>query len=106
MSIGIGFSLLVIYGFYIVRMQAMKSQKRKLAFLVEKRTKQITQQKEQMELQKAALEVEKDKADKLLANILPAETAEELKNKGKAQTRYYRMVTVMFTDIQGFYQNC
>ena len=102
MSIGIGFILLVIYGFYIVRMRAMKSQKRKLAFLVEKRTKQITQQKEQMELQKAALEVEKDKSDKLLANILPAETAEELKNKGKAQTRYYRMVTVMFTDIQGF----
>lgn len=102
LTIIIGFVLLVIYVSYIVRMQTMKSQKRKLAFLVEKRTKQITQQKEQMEAQKRALEIEKEKADKLLANILPAETAEELKNKGKAQTRYYRMVTVMFTDIQGF----
>lgn len=80
----------------------MKSQKRKLTFLVEKRTKTVTKQKEQIEKQKQELEIEKNKADELLLNILPAETAEELKNKGKARTRYYRMVTVMFTDIKGF----
>lgn len=87
---------------YVLRVQAIKSQKRKLAFLVEKRTKMVTRQKEQIEKQKKALEVEKEKADKLLSNILPSETAEELKNKGKAKTRKYRMVTVMFSDIVGF----
>lgn len=101
-TIAIGFFALVIYLGYVVRLQRVKSQKRKLSFLVEKRTRTITRQKEQMEAQKKALEIEKDKADRLLANILPAETAEELKNKGKAQTRYYRMVSVMFTDIKGF----
>ncbi len=101
-TICVAFILLVVYVSYIVRIQTMKAQKRKLAYLVERRTKTITKQKEQMEAQKLALEVEKEKADKLLANILPVETAEELKNKGKARTRYYRMVTVMFTDIKGF----
>jgi len=87
---------------YLLRVQAIKAQKRKLAFLVEKRTKMVTRQKEQIEQQKRALEVEKEKADNLLSNILPMETAEELKNKGKAKTRKYRMVTVMFSDIVGF----
>jgi ligand-binding sensor domain-containing protein/class 3 adenylate cyclase/predicted metal-dependent HD superfamily phosphohydrolase len=96
------FTLLVFYISYIIRIRSMKSQKRKLTFLVEKRTKTITKQKEQIEKQKQELEIEKNKADELLLNILPAETAEELKNKGKARTRYYRMVTVMFTDIKGF----
>ena len=93
---------LIIVVSYIIRINSIKAQKRKLAYLVEKRTKTITRQKEQMERQKMAIEIEKEKADRLLANILPAETAEELKNKGKARTRNYRMVTVMFTDIVGF----
>ena len=94
--------LLIFYISYIIRISSMKSQKRKLTFLVEKRTKTITKQKAEIEKQKAELEIEKQKADQLLLNILPAETAEELKNKGKARTRYYRLVTVMFTDIKGF----
>lgn len=94
--------LLIFYISYIIRISSMKSQKRKLTFLVEKRTKTITKQKAEIEKKKAELEIEKQKADELLLNILPAETAEELKNKGKARTRYYRLVTVMFTDIKGF----
>jgi len=49
-----------------------------------------------------ALASEKDRADNLLKNILPADTAEELKQKGKATSRYYENVTVMFTDFIGF----
>jgi serine/threonine protein kinase/class 3 adenylate cyclase len=49
-----------------------------------------------------ALESEKDRADLLLKNILPAETAEELKIKGIATSRYHEQVTVMFTDFIGF----
>jgi class 3 adenylate cyclase len=52
--------------------------------------------------QKELLEVEKEKTEKLLLNILPAETAEELKAKGKATARKYRMTSIMFTDFKSF----
>lgn len=45
---------------------------------------------------------EKDRSDELLLNILPAETAEELKTKGRSEARHYEMATVMFMDIKGF----
>jgi len=48
------------------------------------------------------IQEQKDKADELLLNILPAETAEELKSKGKATPRLYRSVSVLFADIQDF----
>jgi adenylate cyclase len=48
------------------------------------------------------LQNEKEKSEQLLANILPKDTADELKKKGKASTQKYEMVTVLFSDIQGF----
>lgn len=48
------------------------------------------------------MQEEKDKADMLLLNILPEETAEELKTKGKATPRFYRSVSVLFADIMDF----
>ncbi|MBI4929602.1 MAG: tetratricopeptide repeat protein [Bacteroidetes bacterium] len=45
---------------------------------------------------------ERRKSEKLLLNILPAETARELKAKGKASAKHYESVTVMFTDFKGF----
>lgn len=45
---------------------------------------------------------EKDRSDKLLLNILPEETAEELKNKGSATPKHYDKVSVLFTDFKGF----
>ena len=54
------------------------------------------------QLKKLELILLKEKADELLLNILPQETADELKNKGVAKTRQYRKVTVMFTDIKDF----
>jgi adenylate cyclase len=47
---------------------------------------------------------EKKRSDDLLLNILPAETAEELKNTGTSVARQFEMVTVMFTDFKGFTQ--
>ena len=91
------------------RINSIKVQKETLARLVELRTRTVTEQKEKieeqkstLEKQKALVEQEKNKADKLLANILPGETAEELKNKGKARTRNYKRVSVIFTDFVGF----
>ncbi|HEX3007932.1 MAG TPA: adenylate/guanylate cyclase domain-containing protein [Bacteroidales bacterium] len=45
---------------------------------------------------------EKEKTDELLANMLPKDTADELKNTGKASSHKFDMVTVLFSDIQGF----
>ncbi len=41
-------------------------------------------------------------SDTLLHNILPAETAAELKQFGHSDTRRHEMVTVLFCDFQGF----
>jgi class 3 adenylate cyclase len=46
--------------------------------------------------------VEKKKTDELLLNILPAETADELKATGLAKAKYYELVTVLFADFVGF----
>lgn len=45
---------------------------------------------------------EMDKSDNLLANVLPKDTADELKSKGKVSKKKYKMATVLFSDIQGF----
>ena len=38
----------------------------------------------------------------LLLNILPSETAQELKENGKVKAKRFESVTVLFTDFQGF----
>lgn len=51
---------------------------------------------------KAIIEKEKDRSDNLLLNILPAEIAAELKEKGKATARNFDTVSVLFTDFVEF----
>lgn len=46
----------------------------------------------------------RDKSESLLLNILPKEIAEELKNNGTVESKYFENVTVMFTDIKDFTQ--
>ncbi len=48
------------------------------------------------------LEEEKEKSDNLLLNIFPSEIAQELKEKGIIEPREYKLVTLLFTDFQGF----
>jgi adenylate cyclase len=45
---------------------------------------------------------EKARSESLLLNILPYETAEELKKYGKTTARRFESVHVLFTDIKGF----
>jgi class 3 adenylate cyclase len=52
------------------------------------------------------LNEEKNKTDALLLNILPAETAEELKTTGTSKARDFEKVTVLFTDFRNFSQAC
>lgn len=49
-----------------------------------------------------AIELERRRADDLLANILPAATAAELKAHARVKPVRYESVTVMFTDFKGF----
>jgi class 3 adenylate cyclase len=48
------------------------------------------------------LNAEKELTDELLLNILPLKVANELKQKGEASPRHYKMVTVLFTDFKSF----
>lgn len=45
---------------------------------------------------------EKDRSENLLLNILPADIAAELKEKGRTDARDFDMVSILFTDFKGF----
>ena len=50
----------------------------------------------------ADLEKEKELSEKLLRNILPDKIAEELKNEGAVEAKYYKQVSVLFCDFKNF----
>ena len=86
-----------------------RRQQVKLELKIAERTKEIRlktleigHQKEKLEEQKLALEKEKEKSERLLNNLLPKETAFQLKNEGQSAARDFNMVSVMFTDFVGF----
>lgn len=101
---------------YRRRVDVIRRQKVRLEIEVVKRTRQVTEQakkiedqKKKVEIQKAKiehqkelLEKEKEKVEQLLLNILPEGTAEELKKEGRSKARYYKNVSVLFTDFVGF----
>jgi class 3 adenylate cyclase len=55
-----------------------------------------------IEKSRALIEMEKKRSDLLLLNILPEETATELKDRGKVKAKRFESVSVMFTDFKGF----
>ncbi|MBI4645828.1 MAG: hypothetical protein HY738_04295, partial [Bacteroidia bacterium] len=65
-----------------------EKERHKLEKMIIERTDEIVRQKE--------------RAEQLVANILPKETAEELKSAGRSARKKYKMVTVLFSDIHGF----
>jgi len=71
--------LLVLFGYYFAR----------------KTNRKLT-------LQKGQIEDANAKNEELLLNILPEETARELKKNGVAQPRYYENVSVLFADFENF----
>jgi len=95
------FTIWFIYS-YDRRVSRITRQKKILEQLVKERTDKITIQNQEILKQKEEAEKEKQRADTLLLNILPADTIKELKLRGKAQARNYRLASVMFTDFVGF----
>jgi len=98
------------------RIDAARREQIRLEIKVKNRTKEIQQQNQKIAAQKLKIEeernkvlkqqkllqVEKDKTEKLLKNVIPESTAEELKKRGKARARAYKTVSVLFTDFVGF----
>ncbi len=56
----------------------------------------------ELEEQNELIRQERQRSEELLLNILPAPIAAELKETGKATTRYYASTTVLFLDFQNF----
>lgn len=51
------------------------------------------------------IDEERSRSDALLRNILPKETAQELKERGKVQAKRFDSVSVLFADFKGFTQH-
>jgi class 3 adenylate cyclase len=81
-------SLLSLYIFYRLRVRKIERERDILELKVEERTEELKK--------------EKNKSEKLLLNILPRDTVNELKEKGRSEARIYRHTTVLFSDFSGF----
>jgi len=66
--------------------------------------KQRDKLEQQVQVRTQELEKEKERSETLLLNILPEQTAEELKNQGFTETRSYDNASVLFSDFKGFTQ--
>ena len=64
----------------------------------------LSRQKKEIEESRAIIAEEKEKSEELLLNILPLETASELKANGVATPKNYEKVSVLFTDFSNFTQ--
>ncbi|HPD96197.1 MAG: PAS domain-containing protein [Bacteroidales bacterium] len=62
----------------------------------------LNAQQEKIQKQAEQLEVEKQKSENLLLNILPLEVANALQKKGKYKPKKFKEVSVMFADFVGF----
>ncbi len=69
---------------------------------LQQRKKKIEQQSLIIAESKRQIELEKEKSEGLLLNILPAAIAEELKANGSSKPKLYDEVSVGFTDFSGF----
>ena len=91
--LGVVLFLAISVGFLLVR--------RKNKVLAQQNTK-IENQFTEIQQQRNIIAQEKAKSEQLLLNILPAEVAHELKEKGEATPMQYEMVSVLFTDLVNF----
>ncbi len=87
--------IVVIYIIIKIANRQLVKAKTNLEQVVRERTSEIANQRKK-------LEIEKEKSDKLLRNILPFKIAQELKTYGNVRAQYYEKVTVMFMDFKDF----
>jgi class 3 adenylate cyclase len=87
----------------------ISDQNKNLETRVTERTKELQNALHTLEISDAELKkknqlinLEKERSENLLLNILPFETAQELKENGSTKARYYEEVSVLFSDFKGF----
>ncbi|MFK8104153.1 MAG: adenylate/guanylate cyclase domain-containing protein [Saprospiraceae bacterium] len=73
-----------------------------LAGLLYNRYRLKNQANIELEQKNRIIDTERKRSDKLLLNILPSQTAEELKKFGKAKAKRHDSVSVLFTDFKSF----
>ena len=95
---GTGIGLLIVMGIILFSFLNARKKSRLLA----KQNKEIEAQKTEIEKSHDLVEQERAKSEELLLNILPVETAKELKENGVATPKLYENVSVLFTDFVGF----
>jgi PAS domain S-box-containing protein len=83
-------------------LHTQNSKIKEIARTLEKTNALLEEQKQEINEQKQTIELEQEKSEKLLLNILPFEVAKQLKSKGRAGTRQYKQVSVLFADFKGF----
>ena len=101
-SLYVIFGLLSIFAYVNWRTLALKKRQKELERTVEERTTELAAQKDELAHKNELIIIEKERSDNLLLNILPLETAEELKQHGVAKAKNYEMVSVLFTDFKDF----
>jgi len=113
--LAIGLSL-ISYVYVRRRIEQGRREQVKLEIKIAERTREIRDQKKQIEIQneqiqseknkvdeqQKLLQLEKDKSESILLNILPESSVKELKSKGKVSAKAFSTVSVMFTDVVGF----
>jgi len=62
----------------------------------------VEHRNEELRQANAAIRAEREKSERLLLNVLPADVAEELKERGSSQPQSFDEVTVFFSDIVDF----
>jgi len=85
-----------------IKINERTSEIREQSKKIEKQKRQIEEERNKVVEKQRLLQIEKDKSEKLLVNIIPSDTLEELKRKGKAKARAYKKVSVIFSDFVGF----
>jgi class 3 adenylate cyclase len=97
--ISAGFLSVLLFAYFIYR---SRQKEKKAKEEIREQKEEIQQINEELNTNLNLIEQERRKSDKLLLNILPIETAHELKETGVATPRYYEMVSILFTDFEGF----
>jgi len=84
-----------VWGIVRLRTRQLEASMHKLEGIVEERTVEVRRQRDE-------IQVQEQRSQSLLLNILPAKVADELKTTGTVQPVGFDDVTVCFTDFVGF----
>ncbi len=98
LATGLGALAAVILGLIFAGLLFARRSNKKLSL----KNKEIENQKSEIEKNRDVIQNEKAKSEELLLNILPIETARELRDVGSATPMKYELVSVLFSDFSGF----